>query len=85
MMNIRKLFIAGIAAAALLSSCASSRDFVYLNDMEAGQKYPFDYRHEAVVQCNDRLAITVTCKQMELAMPFNVKGGSYSVSADGSG
>lgn len=84
MMNIRKLFIAGIAAAALLSSCASSRNFVYLNDMEAGQKYPFDYRHEAVVQCNDRLAITVTCKQMELAMPFNVKGGSYSVSADGS-
>ena len=83
-MNIRKLFIAGIAAAALLSSCASSRDFVYLNDMAAGQKYPFDYRHEAVVQCNDRLAITVTCKQMELAMPFNVKGGSYSVSADGS-
>ena len=45
MMNIKELLIAGIAAAALLSSCASSRDFVYLNDMEAGQKYPFDYRH----------------------------------------
>ena len=83
MMNIKELLIAGIAAAALMSSCASSRDFVYLNDMEAGQKYPFDYRHEAVVQCNDRLAITVTCKQMELAMPFNVNGGSFSVSQDG--
>ncbi|MGN1215060.1 MAG: polysaccharide biosynthesis/export family protein [Candidatus Cryptobacteroides sp.] len=75
--------IAGLAALMLLSSCASSKKFVYLNDMEVGEKYSFDYRHEAVIQCNDRLSITVSCKQMELALPFNIQSGSFQVSSSG--
>ncbi|MDD6254183.1 MAG: polysaccharide biosynthesis/export family protein [Bacteroidales bacterium] len=82
-MNLRKLIIAGLTAVLALSSCASGKKFVYLNDMEAGKKYPFDYRHEAVIQCNDRLAITVSCKQPELALPFNIQTGSVQISSDG--
>ena len=82
-MKLDRFLFAGLTALLLLSSCASSKKFVYLNDMEAGQKYPFDYRHEAVIQCNDRLSITVSCKQMELALPFNIQSGSFQISSDG--
>ena len=82
-MKLYRFLIAGLTALMMLSSCASSKKFVYLNDMEAGEKYPFDYRHEAVIQCNDRLSITVSCKQMELALPFNIQSGSFQISSDG--
>ncbi len=65
-------------------SCGSAKRYVYLNDMAPGQGYPFDSSHEAVIQANDRLSITVSCKQPELAIPFNIQSGSFRVSSDGS-
>lgn len=73
----------GLVLLTLLSSCSSSKKFVYVNDMQDGVKYPFDYRHEAVIQCNDKLSITVSSKQPELAIPFNIQSGSFSVGSDG--
>lgn len=67
----------------LLSSCGSSKKFVYLQDMEPGHGYPYDTKYEAVVHCNDRLDITVSSKSPELAIPFNANSGSFSVTADG--
>ena len=49
-------------AVLLLSSCSSSKKFVYLQDMEMGLGYPYDTRYEAVVHANDRLDITVSNK-----------------------
>lgn len=72
-----------IMALAVLSSCSSSKKFVYLQDMEMGQGYPYDTRYEAVVHINDRLDITVSSKSPELAIPFNANGGSFSVAANG--
>lgn len=72
-----------LAALLLLSSCASRKDFVYLNDMEEDHRYLFDGKYEATVHKNDRLNITVSCKRPELALPFNLYGNSIHVSADG--
>lgn len=62
-----------------MSSCKSHKDFVYLQDMEQGIGYPYDVKREAVVHINDRLAITVSSKNPELATPFN--STSYQVSS----
>lgn len=67
----------------VLSSCGSSKDFVYLQNMSAGERYPFETRHDAVVHRDDRLSITVSCKQPELAIPFNVQSGGIRVSSNG--
>ncbi len=68
----------------LLTACGSTKKFVYLQDMEPGQHYPYKGEHQAVVQIDDRLDITVDSKNPEVAVPFNVKNGNFSVGADGS-
>ena len=73
-----------LLTAVLLSSCSSRKDFVYLNDMNVGTKYTFDTKHEAIVHRDDRLNITVSCKNPELALPFNIQDGNFQVGADGS-
>lgn len=77
------LFLASLLAVLLLSSCAH-KNFVYLQDMYRGQKYPFNDNYEAVVHKDDRLSITVSGKNPELAIPFNIYGGSFKVGIDGS-
>lgn len=70
-------------ACVLLSSCGSSKKFVYLQDMELGERYPYENKYEAVVHANDRLDITVSSKSPELAIPFNAGGGSFQVGTSG--
>lgn len=72
-----------LMAILLLSSCASRKKFVYLQDMEMGEKYPLTAKHEAVIHRDDRLSITVSSKQPELAVPFNANNGDVRVNADG--
>ncbi|MDO4758039.1 MAG: polysaccharide biosynthesis/export family protein [Rikenellaceae bacterium] len=67
----------------LMTSCASPKKFVYLQDMKVGEKEAFNFKHEAIVHRDDRLSITVTCKSPELALPFNNQQGFVSVAADG--
>lgn len=82
----RKLFFIGWMAVAslLLASCASRKKFVYLQDMQPDVSYPVETKHEAVIQRDDRLAITVGSKNPELAIPFNMQGGAFRLTADGS-
>ena len=75
---------ASLLAVLLLTSCASRKNFVYLQDMEMGLKYPIETKHEAVVHRDDRLSITVSCKNPELAMPLNIYDGTVRVGTDGS-
>ena len=77
------LLLASLLAILLFSSCAR-KNFVYLQDMHIGQSYPFDDKYEAVVHKDDRLSITVSSKNPELAIPFNIYGGSFKVGSDGS-
>lgn len=67
----------------LLASCASRQKFVYLNDMVPGESYPINTALGTIVHENDKLSITVTCKNPELAVPFNNLTGAYMVATDG--
>lgn len=67
-----------------LNSCVSSKKFLYLQDMQPGEPYPVEIEHEAVIMKDDRLRITVSNKNPELALPFNIHGGSFRVGVDGS-
>lgn len=67
----------------LLFSCSSPEKFVYLQDMEPGHGYPNEIKYEAVVHVNDRLDITVSSKNPELAIPFNAGNGAFRISGDG--
>ena len=78
----RKILWASLLAMLLLTSCAR-KNFLYLQDMEMGVGYPIDVKHEAVVHRDDRLDITVSCKNPELAIPFNIYGGTFRVGAEG--
>ena len=81
--NIVKVLAAAVAVL-LMASCGSSRKFVYLNDMVPGESYPINVESGTVVHVNDRLDIKVSCKNLELAVPFNTQTGAYQVSTDGS-
>ena len=70
-------------ACIVLASCASRRDFVYLNDMELGKGYPYETDYEAVVRKGDRLKIVVNSKSPELAIPFNMNAGTFKVDESG--
>lgn len=59
-----------------LSACSAPRNFVYLQDMEVGQKYAIEQLTQAVIHTGDRLSILVSCKKPELAIPFNNPTGS---------
>jgi polysaccharide export outer membrane protein len=79
----KKMVFMGMLAVLLLSSCASRKSFVYLQDLEVDKEYPLEVKHEAKVHRDDRLAITVSCKQPALAIPFNIQGGHFTIGADG--
>ena len=73
-----------LAAALLLASCGGARKFVYLSDMAPGEKYEVNLESATIIHPNDRLDIKVSCKNPELAVPFNAQVGAYQVSPDGS-
>lgn len=66
-----------------LCSCSSTKNVVYLRDMQPVTEYQFAPDKETVVQPNDLLQITVSCKRPELALPFNAKNSSVTVSDEG--
>ena len=76
--------LAVFAMALLLTSCAAPRKLMYLNDMMPGEQYDVNLESATVINSNDRLDIKVSCKNPELAVPFNAQLGSYQVSPDGS-
>lgn len=71
-----------LAAAMLFPSCAR-KEFLYLADMTDSAGYVVANRYQSRIQSDDRLRIVVSCKNPELAAPFNVRTGSVKVTADG--
>ena len=76
--------LAVVAMTLLLVSCGAPRKLMYLNDMMPGEQYDVNLESATVIHSNDRLDIKVSCKNPELAVPFNAQMGSYQISADGS-
>lgn len=73
----------GLLLMVLLVSSCSRKNYVYLQDMQVGEDYPINDRYEAIVHRDDRLSITVSCKNPELAIPFNIFGGTFRVANNG--
>lgn len=82
-MKLKSFPLVAAIASLLLCSCASRESFVYLSDMTDTEQVPFDLKHQATVLPDDRLNINVSCKNPELAIPFNVRSGAVSVSESG--
>lgn len=78
-MKLFKTAVVLSAAAAILASCATSKSLAYLQDMEPGVDYPALPAPELTVQEGDRLDIEVACKNPQLALPFNVVSGTFSM------
>lgn len=85
MNRLRRIVSVCMTAAALLllASCASPKKYVYLNDMEPGKQYPVNTETVTIVHENDLLDIKVSCRNPELAVPFNSQVGAYKMSVDG--
>ena len=47
--------LACLLAIIIFSSCASRKDFVYLQDMDELQEYPMVQKYEAIIHRDDRL------------------------------
>ena len=75
-----------IAIVALMTaSCGiSQKHLTYLRDMEYGVPYEVLPMQEIRLQPGDQLSIMVSCKQPELAIPFNIMSGSISLDGSGS-
>lgn len=82
-MKVIQLIIFFVSVLSMSTSCKSQKDFLYLADMTDEQGYAITHRYVPRVQRDDRLEITVSCKNPELAVPFNVSAGSVSVSTSG--
>lgn len=67
-----------------IASCSPQKHLTYLRDLEYGVPYDVQPMQEIRLQPGDQLSITVSCKQPELAIPFNIMNGSISLDAAGS-
>lgn len=68
----------------MLSSCATRRELLYLQDMDELTEYPVVQKYEAVIHRDDKLSIIVSGKDPALALPFNMPGtGGYTIDATG--
>lgn len=82
-MMYKQIIWAIVFAVSFLTSCTSSKNIVYMQDMQTGEKYPYNDRKEATIRRDDRLSITVSNKNPELAIPFNIYGGTFRVGSEG--
>lgn len=72
---MKRLFLCGglvALAAFLLSSCVTTKQVAYLQDMQHGTQIELENQFEAVISPYDELSIIVSCPDEELAKPFNV-------------
>ena len=83
-MKTTKIAITALAALLTMSGCRKPVTLYYLKDMEPDTLYRCELQHEPTVMINDRLDITVSCKNPELAVPFNTTTGSVTMANDAS-
>lgn len=77
------LFFSALISLFTLHSCIVSKKVVYVKDMQEGVAYPTVAAAPIRIQKNDRLSITVSSKNPELAAPFNLDIGTYGIDLEG--
>lgn len=76
--------IAVVLAGIFAASCATSKKFTYLMNMQLDSAYVAAKAPETRFQVYDRLAVRVFCDEPELARPFNLTTGSDQQAHDAS-
>lgn len=79
---MKKVISSLLIGVMLFTSCAR-KEYLYLSDMTDSAGYVVANKYQTRIQSGDRLRITVSCKNPELAAPFNVSTGAVNVSASG--
>jgi len=69
-MSIYKVLTIIIYGIACLS-CASSKDVVYLQDVNVNKRIKAECEYKTVIHADDLLSIIVSCDDIEAALPFN--------------
>ncbi|MCD8385742.1 MAG: polysaccharide biosynthesis/export family protein [Bacteroidales bacterium] len=82
MKTLRFILISAMCAAMVSCGSHKKKSFVYLQDMTPGLGYPSEIAAQTTVRPGDKLSITVTCKNPELAAPFNAS--TVTMGSDGS-
>lgn len=75
-----KLIFLALIAILCITSCTGYKNLTYFRDMEVGEYYDVATAPDVKIQQDDRLAITVTSSNPELAAPFN--GGVVSLNIE---
>lgn len=82
-MKLPELFIKAVFCLSLVSSCTVSKRLTYMQDFNVGESMDVATVPELKAQVGDLLDISVTCKNPQLALPFNVVGGVINVNLSG--
>lgn len=67
----------------LLSACVTSKKVVMVQDMKVDTTYRILTPPDLSIQARDRIGITVSSRNPELAAPFNQFGGGYQINERG--
>ena len=77
---IGKLFkLALVGVAVFLTACNSTKEVVYLQDVEPLKQQEIAQKFEMYIHTDDLLAIMVNSKDPELALPFNMPVVTYQI------
>ena len=68
----KPLFIALCLVGLMITSCASRKNVIYLQDIERLDSIPSPIAYQTKIAPNDLLAITVTAENMKAVQPFNL-------------
>jgi Periplasmic protein involved in polysaccharide export len=79
----QRVFSSCLLLVVFLSACASPKDVLYFQDIDKYKEEQLDEKYEAVISKDDLLAIAVSSKTPELALPFNKPVLAYQLGTTG--
>jgi len=82
-MKLNKIVIFALLAVLMVANSCSYKRLTYLQDMDTLTTYDLTESEDVRIRKGDKIKITVTCSQPELAVPFNVVSGTPTISGDG--
>lgn len=77
-----KIICCFFALISIITSCNTSKEIVYLQDIQTGTKEKVDSSHGIVIQPKDMLSIIVSSKDPQLASMFNLPVVSYQAGSE---
>lgn len=69
-----------LALCLVVTSCMSTKDILYLQDMGQDSQIKLENKFQAVISPYDELTVIVSCNDVELAKPFNITAVQQQIS-----